>query len=74
MADTSLFGRLKRLFSTQVVVRRVGKDKLKVVDSSRLQADGNRRGSAYYDRYGRLHGSNSRKNWQTGRLAVIFPL
>jgi hypothetical protein len=35
------------------------------VDSSRLQADGNRRGSAYYDRYGRLHGSNSRKNWQT---------
>jgi hypothetical protein len=65
MADTSLFGRLKRLFSTQVVVRRVGKDKLKVVDSSRLQGDGNRRGSAYYDRYGRLHGSNSRKNWQT---------
>ena len=65
MADTSLFGRLKRLFSTQVVVRRVGKNKLKVVDSSRLQADGNRRGSAYYDRYGRLHGSNSRKNWQT---------
>ena len=44
MADTSLFGRLKRLFSTQVVVRRVGKDKLKVVDSSRLQGDGNRRG------------------------------
>ena len=65
MADTSLFGRLKRLFSTQVVVRRTGKDKLKVVDSSRLQSDGNRRGSAYYDRYGRLHGSNSRKNWQT---------
>ena len=65
MADTSLFGRLKRLFSTQTVVRRIGKDKLKVVDSSRLQSDGNRRGSAYYDRYGRLHGSNSRKNWQT---------
>jgi len=65
MADTSLFGRLRRLFSTQVVVRRVGKNKLKVVDSSRLQGDGNRRGSAYYDRYGRLHGSNSRKNWQT---------
>jgi hypothetical protein len=65
MADTSLFGRLRRLFSTQTVVRRIGKNKLKVVDSSRLQSDGNRRGSAYYDRYGRLHGSNSRKNWQT---------
>ena len=65
MADKSLFSRLQRLFSTQVVVRKVGKNKLKVVDSSRLQGDGNRRGSAYYDRYGRLHGSNSRKNWQT---------
>jgi hypothetical protein len=65
MADKSLFSRLQRLFSTQVVVRRVAKNKLKVVDSSRLQGDGNRRGSAYYDRYGRLHGSNSRKNWQT---------
>ena len=65
MADTSLFSRLRRLFSTQAVVRRVGKNKLKVVDSSRLQSDGNRRGSSYYDRYGRLHGSNSRLNWQT---------
>ena len=65
MADTSLFKRLSKLFSTQVVVRRVGKDKIKVIDSARMQSDGNRRGSAYYDRYGRLHGSNSRKNWQT---------
>ena len=38
MADNSLFGKLKKLFATQVVVRRVGKDKLKVVDSSRLQS------------------------------------
>ena len=63
MADKSLFSRLQRLFSTQVVVRRVAKNKLKVVDSSRLLGDGNRRGSAYYDRYGRLHGSNSRKKF-----------
>jgi len=65
MADNSLFGKLKKLFSTQVVVRRVGKDKIKVVDSSRLQSDGNKQGSAHYDRYGRLHGANSRKNWQS---------
>ena len=37
MAENSLYNRLKKLFSTQVVVRRVGKNKLKVVDSSRLQ-------------------------------------
>ena len=65
MADNSLYSRLKKLFSTQVVVRRVGKDKLKVVDSSKLQSSGNKSGSSQYDRYGRLHGSNSRKNWQT---------
>jgi hypothetical protein len=65
MANKSLFSRLQRLFSTQVVVRRIGKNKIKVVDSSRLQSSGNSESSSYYDRYGRLHGSNSRKNWQT---------
>jgi len=63
MADKSVFGRLKKLFSTQVVVRRTGKDQLKVVDSSKMQSSGNKNSSAYYDRYGRLHGS--KKNWQT---------
>ena len=65
MADKSLFSRLQRLFSTQVVVRRLGKNKIKVVDSSRLQSSGNSESSSYYDRYGRLHGSNSKKNWQS---------
>jgi hypothetical protein len=65
MANTSLFSRLQKLFSTQAVVRRIGKNKIKVVDSSRLQGIGNKQGSQQYDRYGRLHGSNSRKNWQS---------
>ena len=65
MADKSLFSRLQRLFSTQAVVRRLGKNKIKVVDSSRLQSSGNSESSSYYDRYGRLHGSNSKKNWQS---------
>ena len=65
MADKSLFSRLQKLFSTQVVVRRIGKNKIKVVDSSRLQGVGNKEGSAQYDRYGRLHGSTSGKNWQS---------
>jgi hypothetical protein len=63
MADKTLFGRLKKLFSTQVVVRRSGNNNIKVVDSSKMQSVGNRNSSAYYDRYGRLHGS--KKNWQT---------
>ena len=32
MADTSLFTRLKRLFSTDVIVRNIGGDELKIID------------------------------------------
>ena len=38
MADTSLFARLRRLFSTNVIVRNVGGQKLKVADTSRTQS------------------------------------
>tara|TARA_R110000744_G_scaffold133496_1_gene241887 strand:- start:32 stop:1876 length:1845 start_codon:yes stop_codon:yes gene_type:complete len=38
MADTSLFSRLRRLFSTNVIVRNVGGKKLKVSDTSRTQS------------------------------------
>ena len=38
MADKSLFSRLRRLFSTNVVVRNVGGRKLKVSDTSRTQS------------------------------------
>ena len=38
MADKSLFGRLQRLFSTNVIVRNVGGRKLKVADTSRTQS------------------------------------
>jgi len=38
MADTSLFSRLLRLFSTNVIVRNVGGKRLKVADTSRVQS------------------------------------
>ena len=38
MADTSLFSRLRRLFSSNVIVRNVGGKKLKVSDTSRTQS------------------------------------
>ncbi len=37
MADKSLRNRLKRLFSTSVIVRNVGGRRLKVVDTSKSQ-------------------------------------
>ena len=33
MADKSVFNRLRRLFSTDVVIRNVGGNQLKVIDS-----------------------------------------
>jgi hypothetical protein len=41
MADKTLFSRLRKLFSSNVVVRNVGGKKLKVRDTSRLQSVGN---------------------------------
>jgi len=56
MADKTLFGRLQRLFNTNVIVRRVGKDKVRVVDDNHLQSLGNAHNSKYIDRFTRLHG------------------
>ena len=52
MADKSLRKRLKRLFNTNVIVRNIGGSKLKVADTSRMQAFTNRH---LYDRYARVH-------------------
>ena len=41
MADKTIFSRLRKLFSSNVVVRNVGGKKLKVRDTSRLQSVGN---------------------------------
>ena len=51
MADTSLFSRLQRLFSTNVIVRNVGGKKLKISDTSRTQATAK---SNLIDRYQKI--------------------
>lgn len=53
----SLISRLRRLFSTNVIVRNVGKRKLKVVDMSHYQGDGSPYSTKRVDRYGRIHSS-----------------
>jgi hypothetical protein len=40
MADTSIFSRLRRLFSTDVIIRNVGGDQLKVADTNQIQMSG----------------------------------
>ena len=52
MADKTLFGRLRRLFSTNVIVRNVGGRKLKVADTEKIQSNTK---SHLVDRYSKLH-------------------
>ena len=52
MADTTLFGRLQRLFSTNVIVRNVGGKKLKIADTDQVQKQVK---SHLVDRYTKLH-------------------
>ena len=67
MADTSVFSRLKRLFSTQAVVRNIGGKKLKVSDTSQRQSFGSRN---IVDRYRRVYnagqyGYSAQSNYDT---------
>ncbi len=77
MAEKSLYARLNRLFSSNVVVRRVGKKGLRVIDSDRLQSLGNFGNSRYTDRYTRMYGTrtsmatyNQNYNYHTNRLTI----
>ena len=58
MADTSVFTRLKRLFTTDVIIRNVGGDKLKVLDFNNFQQAGKVETNSMIDRYNRLYTSN----------------
>jgi hypothetical protein len=55
MADKTLFGRLKKILGQSTVVRRVGDNKLKVIDPARAQSAGNLETNMLVDRYNRLH-------------------
>jgi hypothetical protein len=74
MADTRLFSRLKRLFSTDVIIRNEGGD-LKVMDINKIQQSGDYETNALVDRFNRIYtnshtsiyGYQSSFNYQTLR-------
>ena len=74
--NTGLFTRLKRLFSTDVVIRNVGGNQLRTVDVDRIQAYGNVKTNALIDRFTKLHryGANMpynpTMNYQTLRIQL----
>lgn len=51
MADTGLFARLKRLFSTDVVIRNVGGNELQVIDTDKIQTSGEFATNSLMSRY-----------------------
>ena len=72
MADTSLFSRLRRLFSTDVVIRNVGGNQLKVIDSEQIQSLGQLQTNSLYDRFNKLYSTTGGLNYNMMQQ-VNFP-
>jgi hypothetical protein len=78
MADRSLFTRLQRLFSTDVIIRNQGGNELKVMDVDSIQRSGDVATNSIIDRYNRLYSPSSTSllgaqvnvNWQYLRTMV----
>ena len=76
MAQTSLRARLRRLFSTNVIVRHAGGRKLKIADTDRVQSS---QRNSLVDRWSRLHtnlttggyGHSQAISFQAQRLALF---
>ena len=58
MADRGLFSRLQRLFSTDVIIRNVGGDQVKVIDSNQIQTNGELQTNSLIDRFNRIYSTN----------------
>jgi len=78
MADNNLFGRLKRLFSTDVVIRNVGGNQVKVIDTDSIQTNGVLQTNALVDRFNRVYTTsnsyaynlNTAQNYQSMRIQL----
>ena len=77
MADKSFFGRLQKLFSTNAVVRRVGTNRLKVIDVNKVQSNSGLATNKLIDRYSKLHAAttnmtyNQYQNYQQQRINLF---
>jgi hypothetical protein len=78
MANKSLRARLSRLFAANVVVRRIAKNRLKAVDTNRLQSTGNMTNKRYVDRFSGVHRGmpgygtyNQNQNFHTSKIELF---
>jgi hypothetical protein len=59
MANTDVFSRLKRLFSTDVIIRNEGGNDIKVVDVNSIQNSGQYQTNSLSDKYSRIYSQNA---------------
>jgi hypothetical protein len=75
MANKSIFTRLQRLFSTDVIIRNIGGDTLRTVDINKIQTTGEIQTNSLMDRFNRIYtggpssiyAQNLAQNYQTQR-------
>ena len=75
MANTDFFSRLKRLFSTDVIIRNAGDSQLKIMDTNKIQQSGEFRTNSVIDRFNKvytnsptsLYGNQASMNYRTLR-------
>lgn len=65
---SNLFSRLRKLFSTDVIIRNVGGKQLKVVDTDNLQSVGNLDNNSRIDRYNRMYGAGVTTAYNQGEI------
>lgn len=72
--NKTLFSRLRKLFSTDVIIRNVGGNQLKVIDTSRIQSDGNIQTNRRVDRFSRLFSTIPGYSYHHGQLQLYTRL
>ena len=69
MAKTNLRARLKRLFSTNVIVRHAGGKRLKIADTDRVQSA---QRNNLVDRFSRLHSTSKNAGYPQGTDSQVL--
>jgi hypothetical protein len=72
--NPSLFQRLQRLFSTDVIIRNVGGNQLKVIDVDRVQSSGNIEQNRRVDRFSRMYQNMPGFSYYHGQLHLATRL
>lgn len=72
MADFAIFKNLKKLFSTDVIIRNVGGTQIKVADINRVQSSGRLASNTPVDRSIRLYNTRGLAGFDSGDNAILY--